>query len=266
MGMLKRLIRKYLHVNNQNNLQDKLMQLGYRPIDQTETQDIFVIGFPKSGNTWMQHIMTGIQYRTDMSVIHNNLVRELIPDEHQVKFYKRFSEHTCFKSHSLPASRYKKVIYIVRDGRDAVVSFYYMSKGMGKNISLRDIVLKLDGLPSSWNDHVQSWLENPYNADIIYIRYEDLKMNPVETLSKVCSFIETTIDSVLLNRIIMNCSFEKMRMKEESLFWGKSKDWRSGEYFLRRGEIGDFKNVFQGELLNYFEDQSRKSLIHFNYI
>ena len=37
----------------------------YIPINKTNINDIFIVGFPKSGNTWMQSLIAGIQYGID---------------------------------------------------------------------------------------------------------------------------------------------------------------------------------------------------------
>ena len=267
--MIRKIINfrdNYFKRKIEEGVDKRFSKFGYIPISQTQPQDIFIVGFPKSGNTWMQHMMTGIHYKMDMEMIHNNLVRDLTPDEHVAKLYRRYGERMFFKSHALPAQRYKKVIYIVRDGRDAVVSFYNMQKGRGRDITMAAIVENNQGLVSSWHDHVQAWLKNPHKADIHFVKYEDLKARPYETMTSVCGFCGLSIPDHLLNAIISNCSFSSMRKKEESEYWEKAKDWEKGKYFVRKGEVGGFKNEFDPVLLKKFEQSSYASLKHFGYI
>lgn len=247
-------------------VKDAMSKKGYYSIDNVREEDVFIVGFPKSGNTWMQHMVTGLCYGADMSRIHNNLVRELTPDEHQTKFYKRYNEVMCFKSHALPSERYKRVIYLVRDGRDAVVSLYHMLNGKGKSVTFDDIVRNNKGVETSWHDHVQAWLRNPHNAQILYVRYEDMKENPLSVLQKVAGFINVNVESSLLEKISANCSFGNMRLKEESKYWEKANDWKKGEYFVRKGQIGSFKTDFPQQTLSEFESQSAASLKKFNYL
>ena len=46
----------------------------------SESEDIFLVGFPKSGITWLQTLLAGLFYRIDLTGIHDTLVQDLIPD------------------------------------------------------------------------------------------------------------------------------------------------------------------------------------------
>ncbi len=216
----------------------------------------------------MTHLMCGIMYGTTMEYISNRLVRELVPDVMARQCYVRYSERVCFKSHLLPNPKYKKIIYVVRDGRDAIVSYYNMLKNRNVNVSLDEIVLYKNKkyMPTMWHEHVQEWLENPYNADMILVKYEDLLSNSIDELKKICNFIYRKYDNDFLSMLSNNCSFESMRRKEESFLWDKATDWKKNAFFVRKGKQGGYKEEMPLYLQNKFVELAGDTLKQLDYL
>ena len=78
----------------------------------------------------------------------------------------------CFKSHNLPDPDYRKVIYIVRDGRDVLVSYHHFQESMGSDRSSYESLLSGQGLPfGRWHEHVNVWVSNPFNIELLFVRY-----------------------------------------------------------------------------------------------
>src|SRR5262245_49052900 len=75
---------------------------GYTPIRTVMPNDVFVVGYPKSGNTWFQYIVSALVYGVDPEATPDSVIQELVPDVHAKSFYKRFATPTYFKSHDLP--------------------------------------------------------------------------------------------------------------------------------------------------------------------
>src|SRR5579862_3808690 len=98
---------------------------GLRPIGETEPSDIFVCGFPRSGHTWFQNLLAGVVFGANPEFAHDSLIQDLVPDVHYKRFYKRYGPNAYFKSHALPRKEYRRVVYLLRDGRDAMVSYYH---------------------------------------------------------------------------------------------------------------------------------------------
>ncbi len=252
-------------INKQEILEEYFISRGYQSNGEFLENDIFIAGFPKSGNTWMQHLMAGMIYGCTMDRIHNSLVRELTPDVHQVLFYKRFQERMCFKTHHLPRKEYKNIIYLLRDGRDSLTSFYNMERGLNKNVSFREIVIEGKGLHCTWENHVKEYYNNPYGARIVEVRYENLIDDTVRELHRINDFFDLRVSNELIHEISFNCSFENMRKKEESILWGKAKDWKKGEYFVRRGKVGSYLDEMPEDLIKYFNLHNVELLKRLNY-
>ena len=105
---------------------------GFTLISDLDPQDIFIAGYPKSGNSWFQELIAGVVYGVMPEFSLPALVHELVPDVHFKAFYQRFNTPMFFKTHSLPRPEYKRVVYLLRDGRDAMVSYFHHSSAVGR--------------------------------------------------------------------------------------------------------------------------------------
>ncbi|MDC0231535.1 sulfotransferase domain-containing protein [Aureispira] len=266
---IKNKLTKIFNFRRKNNdpeqLTRQVLNMGYHPISYNKPQDIFFVGFPKSGNTWLQNLGAGILFGIDSNYLSDKLTQILIPNVHGQKYYKRILDFTCFKSHLLPQPEYKKVVYIVRDGRDSLVSYYHMMKTSGKTTSLEDIVIKGESLfPCKWNEHVRKWKENKYNADILWIRYEDLLSNPLKEMKRFCDFIGIERSEETIKRSIAGNSFKKMQEKEKEFGW-HNPNWNKEGKFIRKGKTGEYIKEMNEELIDFFVKESKTELLELGY-
>ncbi len=247
-----------------------MREYGYIPIAETQPQDVFIVGYPKSGNTWMQFMITSIINGIDPSFLNLSIVFEFVPDVHYKKIYKRYRDICFFKSHDYPKPEHRKVIYLVRDGRDAMISYYHMNKIQFREYSMEDMILKGVGLfPGKWHEHISAWMKNPYDSQILFIKYEDLKNDALREMRRVCDFLHFQISEERLLSVIDGCSFEKLKslevnqgLKDGELVWKGDKSNR----FFRKGEVGNFRDSLGSNLLSAFEMESSEQLKAFGYL
>ncbi len=197
--------------------QEVYRRTGLSPIYRTEPEDIFIVGYPKSGNTWMQNLVAGVVYGIDARLTPDSLIQDLVPDVHSQPWYRRHGRPMFFKTHHLPRPEYRRVIYLIRDGRDAMVSYFHFLNAINKcEPDFLKMVSIGEGLfPCCWHEHVNAWMENPHGAKLITISYESLKTDTVAKLKELCVFagIERTCD--FLQSVALACSFDEMREKEK---------------------------------------------------
>jgi len=241
------------------------------PISEFSDDDIFIVGYPKSGNTWFQNILASLIYGVNPELTPDSVIQDLIPDVHYKRYYRRYRNSVVFKSHSFPRSDYRKVIYIVRDGRDVMVSYFHYLKVLrerqGRDISFEQILLEKDGLfqKKLWHEHVDAWLENPYGAELIMIKYEDMLNNFVGELEKICKFIGFDAPKHRLEEIKIQTAFNKMRSKEVK-FGMNNPAWPKDKPFVRRGKAGSYKDEMPLKIQEYFLQIAYNSLLELNYI
>src|SRR5581483_9342872 len=98
---------------------------------ETKPDDVLIAAYPKSGSTWLQNLAVGMVYGADPSRLPDPLVNALSPIIEEVKWYRRFREPMLLTSHGRPQPQFQRVIYLVRDGRDAMVSFWHHLEAIG---------------------------------------------------------------------------------------------------------------------------------------
>lgn len=243
---------------------------GYIPMSEVKENDVYIIGFPKSGHTWMQYIITSLVYGISPSLLRDSIVQEFVPDMHVRTFYKRYIERAFIKSHDLPNQSYKNVIYLVRDGRDAMISYYHMLKDIAKpSITLEEMIKDNKGLfPCAWSEHINKWLiENPFPSNIIVIRYEDLLSNPLNELNRLMIFLNIQRDESFCNEIIEHTSIEKLRNKAKTLgLVHKVLNRPDGHNFFRQGKSGIYSNEMPDDLVQLFNKKANMELKYLNYL
>ena len=194
-------------------LAPKAIPEGFVPITQFHAEDIFVVGYPKSGNTWFQNLVAGVVYGVDPRWAPSVLVYDLVSDLSGAKYYRRYATPMFFKSHALPCQEYRRVIYLLRDGRDAMVSYRHYREamdGMAYDF-LKFVSPETELYPCHWAEHVDAWMPNPCRAQMLMIKYEDLLSEPVRELERACQFAGITREPDHLESIAKAASFRNLR-------------------------------------------------------
>jgi hypothetical protein len=233
--------------------EESLPENGLRPIDQIAGTDVFIVGYPKSGNTWVQYLIASAFYGIDLEVAPDALVQDLVPDVHFKKFYKPYFPVTFFKSHFLPRPDYRKVVYLLRDGRDAMVSYWYYLRDLcAEEIDFAEMVRTGDRLfPCKWHEHVQRWQENPHGAQMLTVRYEDLKRDAAAELARIAEFSGLKREPAALEAAAKSASFTAMKRRESSFAWENPQIPKTGR-FIRKGEVGSHREQMPGGALDAF--------------
>jgi hypothetical protein len=207
-----------------------------------------------------------VVYGTNPLYTPDSLVRELVTDVHKKSFYRRFMTPTFFKSHLLPQPDYRRVVYLLRDGRDAMVSYYhYLTGWRGNEVDFMDMVTNGEGLICKWHDHVEAWLANPYGAEMLVIKYEDLKLDTVQELQRFCGFAGVERELSWLEQVAESATFDKMQNKEKAGSYFEKSAGSEDVLFFRRGIIGSYKDEMPPEVLTVFMQDSQKTLLRCGY-
>lgn len=248
-------------------LERRWLRSAVTAIDDSHPQDVFVAGYPKSGNTWVQHLLAALHAGCDLRRASDAVVQLLVPDVHATRYYQRWTTPMIFKTHELPHPRFRRVIFLVRDGRDAMVSYYHYNRAtMAKPVSLHDMVIEGRGLfPSRWHEHTEAWSRNPFAAEILTVRYEDLRADAVSQLRRVATFLghDDVRDEVLEN-IADAAKFERMQEREQKFGWA-DKNWSKEHKFVRRGVVGSYADEMPANLVQAFESDAAPWLRAYGY-
>src|ERR1039457_2470346 len=127
--------------------------------------DIFLVSFPKSGNTWTRFLLANLRFPNEPATWAN--IDRLIPDPTGTakRDFDRMPRPRIIKSHECFDPRYPRVIYIVRDPRDVAASFYFYNlkvRVIPDGYSMDEFVDRFVAAKvvphGSWGQNIATWL------------------------------------------------------------------------------------------------------------
>ncbi len=220
--------------------------------------DVFLVSYPRSGNTWMRFLIGNLIYQDEPVTFAN--IESRLPEIYfnPDRVLRRLPRPRILKSHECFQPHYHRIIYIVRDPRDVAVSFYHHNIKAGNiaedyaiaNFVPRFINGEFDAKWGSWSDHVLSWMLLRQNSPgFLVLRYEGMKEQPETELARVaaflrdCSFRATDGSREKLQRAIDLSSPDRMRKleKQQASQWVLTRKTRSDKPFVRSAMSGGWK-------------------------
>lgn len=230
--------------------------------------DVFLVSYPRSGNTWVRfHLANLTRYNLGEPVDFHS-VHQAIPAieiEAHREMLKTMPPPRLIKSHNLCDSRLRRVIYILRDGRDVMISYYCYLTGIRRfEGSFLDFLGKRDLYPCLWHEHVESWLQCTSQSELLLIRYEDLIRQPEIELEKMARFAGLPCDRERLRWAISNSTLDAMRRVEKEK--GRAFGPTQGFEFVRKGIVGDWQNYFDSTHKEVFKSYANQTLLRLGYV
>jgi hypothetical protein len=200
--------------------------------------DAYLISYPKCGRTWLR-LMIGraiasyVQRPDDEDILLLQWKNRLKPGIPRIAvvhdnrpMLKAPEELETSKLHY----RGKKVIFLVRDPRDVIVSSYFEMTRRGQIFgenpyeqrqavfegSLSDFIAQRQGGFATILRYYTIWAENRHiPEDFLLVRYEDMKADPQRELRRVLDFLGLqAIPQKLVSEAVAYASFENMRRME----------------------------------------------------
>ena len=225
----------------------------------------FVCGYPRSGTTWFSELLAD----------YLNLPRP----RHYI-FPIGFA--AIIHTHVEPQHRLNDCFYVVRDGRDSIVSHYFkLTKTLVEDPDFiyRDRYLKLFGsdfdakdtaknLPlfmysvfenrkMHWGQHVQGWMQKAkqYPNKIVPIKYEDLLEDSASAFTAALMQKYNVVDEALARECAQRQDFNRQKKRPA----GQQRT------FMRKGIAGDWCNWFTPECAQIFDAYAGETLIEAGY-
>jgi len=240
--------------------------------DSIYPDDVFIVSYPKSGNTWMRFLIGN--YLTGNDCTFENCHR-ITPDIHMNPEYCSEVERPRFiKSHSPYHTRYPNVIYIVRDGRDVAVSYYHHCLKMQEISSDTSFSEFLESFNAgevdafgTWSNHVHSWLDRG-EQNLILVRYEDLLDDAEREFRRVLSSVGVPVDEAALSNAVEASRFENMQRQEREQHDQLEvlRDSDASKRFIRKGKSGSWRKIFNDQKHDRFIDSHGDALLRLGYI
>lgn len=256
------------------------------------SDDVWMCSYPRTGSTWAQEMIWLLGNNLDYEGAKNvQQVRTpllelsaIFADDQSVQDFvtkhEKVTSVTCV--HKLPSPRYvkshlpwqllpiqmdivrPKMIYIARNPKDLAVSYFYYCQLIhqtgGSFEELCEMFLADNAPIGPMWAHMLSFWKRRHQPNILFLKYEDMKRNLPAVIRKVAQFME--IDRELTNaevdRLCDHLRFDKMQanpaVNMEPLMQNSVNiDDHAPVKFIRKGEIGDWKNYMSDEMSERFD-------------
>ena len=217
---------------------------------------VWLASYPRSGNGYARSILKSLYGVHSLSIFDSDsfaiskYCKSSILEE-QLQEIDDWNEVVFVKTHHLPLNDRHKSIYIVRDGRDSLVSYAWFDLkaqkalwvhrtlkllGIQKKSDFRSILQKHivseENVFGSWSENVSSWYTRP---DTVVIKFEDLIIDPVLTISNAVKALQLPLQENADPKI---SKFSTLNRQNPTVY--------------RRGLVGSWKEEFPKDLQPLF--------------
>ncbi|MGE0551877.1 MAG: sulfotransferase domain-containing protein [Gemmatimonadales bacterium] len=229
--------------------------------------DVFLVGHPKSGNTWLAYLLAMVVEPVDPDRVDLVNVGRYLPfvhgREHRIADYGGLADPRIFRN-EYPRfwSSYPKVIYLYRDPRAVVVSLWEMYRTMlgDRRLPLDRFVdqyLAGNGVFRHWNSNLERWDRQVGRAldaaagggHLLLARYEDLVADRAAVLAEVSRFAGLDPSPERLADAVARGDFDAMRSLEDrggaEAYRGRA---RGSGRFVRVGRVDGWRDELPPDL------------------
>ena len=241
-----------------------LLTLRHRGL---HTADVFFASYPRSGSTWSRftifEMLTGQEAMFDAV---NSAFRSL--RGHSKAWPLLPGGGRLLSTHEMYRTEYKKAIYLVRDGRDVLLSEFAYLKALGRFEGELDEFVpeflqgKANGF-GCWQRHVASWLDSPLasTSNLLVLRFDELRSNPETEFRRVADFLGVKLDPMRIKTAIANNSLDRMRAKEDKSPQRASVKGR----FVRSGGLQKWRTELSQNQLQLIDELAGSTLQRLKY-
>lgn len=256
------LYRKLAKINKAiNRALIELSFLKYKIDFGERDDDLYIISYPKSGTTLMQMILYQLSTDGNMDFEHIDEISPWIRNEaFKNKHPLDLPSPRIIKSHDtyekFDFSVKGRFIYVYRNVVDVAISKYHQEKNYNQpDLELHSYIQDFFKKGNyNWFTYHKQWIENKKNAQILYVRYEDLLNNFDESLEIIIKFCNFDTNKIDRERVRLRSSFEFMKEHEDKFGVKPPKKQTVYNEFIRKGKAGEGKKQLTADELKTFEE------------
>jgi len=163
-----------------------------------------------------------------------------------------------------------KVIYVARNPKDTMVSYYYHHKHIKGHDFVGDFptfarrFMKDQVMISPFFQHLEEAWQLRNNSNLLFIFFEDMKKDLRSVVEKVSKFLNCTLSESEIEKLLDHLDIKNFRNNPAvNNEWGKEMGVMSKEgTFIRKGKVGGYKEDFKDhpELEKEFDEWIKKEM------
>lgn len=224
----------------------------------------WLASYPRSGNTFFRTTLfnsfglpTINRYNETKLFLAAKCTASVDNPESAIKKLRHLIDPYLLKTHHLP-DNHDPAIYIVRDGRDSIVSYAWfvlmdIRKFKTHEISpelfqstLRELILETRSPFGTWGENVINWTQRP-NTTVI--KFEDLIRSPLDQISSALNSLDIKYEKCDENALR---SFTELHHEQPM--------------YYRKGKIGSWRDDMIDEFHNLFWEKNGEAMRLMNYM
>lgn len=254
-----------------------LKPYAYSPtLFRTRRSDAFILSFPKCGRTWLRVLLC--RYIIDLESLPAADLLDtfeltcsvpglpVITFEHEDTSYNVSRVLAANLETNKRRYRSKKVVFLVRDPRDTMVSYYLhcLKRKKCYDGPISDFIRDPRYGAPVYLRYLQIWDANRATpGDLIVLRYEDLHRSTAAEFGRLLDFLGLPRRDDLIRSVVEFASFSNMRkMEEQNAFQSTRltpKNASDADSFkVRKGQVGGYQAYLAPADLAYLEDLMRR--------
>jgi hypothetical protein len=267
MGTRRQHGSRWYHGNPGRTLRQFVNGVRYR----YPHRNLFVIGLPKSGTTWLYRMVAEVPGYVKWSPPYITWTDHTLRPE---TLERPPIGYTATKLHCRPTPEHLEMFnaagrpYVVlyRDPRDVAVSWYFFAHNVATDPHADHVKsMEIEEGLAWWIEHrlpdFVSWIEGwkaGADPDVgLIVRYEDLLEDGLGVMRRVFDHYELGLDDDQVRDIVEKHSFKRAT--------GRAAGHEDAKQFNRKGVAGDWRNHLTPELKAAFKQVAGPALIELGY-
>ncbi len=238
--------------------------------------DVLLISYPKVGRTWLTMLLSRAMASHaglgEVDYLANDLLGGRVGDLPHIRISHDDNPHwktVRQLARSKRRYRQKKVVLLVRDPRDTVVSMYFERSKRERAYAgtLHDFLHEQRGSLETILEYYNIWARERAGLEhFLLVRYEDLKADAAGQVQRLLRFAGAgNVSDAHIAEAVQFGSFENMRKMEASevLQSGRlrARDKQDEESFkTRKGKVGGYVDYMTPAEIEWMERKIRETL------
>jgi len=279
MGLLRMLKRVFPEqVRRECAIRFRLLRssLSFESLRAERRADVLLISYPKCGRTWLTMMLSRAMAShaglADVDYLANDLLGGRVGDLPHIRISHDDNPHwKTVRRLRRSKRRYakKKIVLLVRDPRDVVISMYFERSRRERAYTgtLHEFLHEGKGSLDTILAYYNIWAREQARLEgFCLVRYEDLKADSAGQVERILRFAGMKhVDTAHVAEAAQFGSFENMRAMEKSdaLESGRLRARDPGDaesYKTRKGKVGGYVDYLSPSEIEWMERKIRETL------